>query len=222
MITKLNLKVSLLALILAASTAFAQQATIEVMGTSTKEIKPQKISVEAYIQNREGSSKKAEDKTSDMMEKVLAYIEMSSGAGNARVTSVKVKPRWNSINEEYEYISMQYVSFEIDSLLAYEDILEDIMGKGISGIADIKYMIKNQEEEKNKLMGDAYRNAQKKAQSLAIQMEMKLGKAVMVKEMMGDQHNKDYISIDSNLLSDMLLPSKVVMTSTVTVTFALN
>ncbi len=222
MITRLNLKVSLLALILATSTAFAQQATIEVMGTSTKEIKPQKISVEAYIQNREGSSKKAEDKTSDMMEKVLAYIEMSSGAGNARVTSVKVKPRWNSINEEYEYISMQYVSFEIDSLLAYEDILEDIMGKGISGIADIKYMIKNQEEEENKLMGDAYRNAQKKAQSLAVQMEMKLGKAVMVKEMMGDRHNKDYISIDSNLLSDMLLPSKVVMTSTVTVTFALN
>jgi len=221
--SKLNLGLLLAIIVLAANPLLAQKATVAVTGMSVKEVNPQKVKVEAYVKAREGSSEKAHSQTVGSTEDVLEYIQESMGIGNAAVSAVNIKPWWNSVEEEYEYIAVQHITFEIDSLMGYQSLIEKVMDKGVSGVTSVKYMVKDADQQQSALLGQAYNNAKAKATTLASDMGMKIGKAISVKELRNSESTSmEYVTIDPNIAADAIFPSKVVLTSKVEVTFEAN
>tara|TARA_R110002072_G_scaffold239187_4_gene396974 strand:- start:70 stop:720 length:651 start_codon:yes stop_codon:yes gene_type:complete len=212
-------KISILlsALFISTQFAFAQGSSIEVIGEAEVAVEATGLLVEVSILTKEGSAEKALKETSDAVEDIVEYIFETPGIAKLATTGVSIEAEWNKKEEEYEYISVQTLTIRIDSILGYDEIMQDLAGKGINQISNITYLVEDEAGVRKALLAQAVANAKEKAEIIAKKSGTRVGGKVNVVEQTTENDLKLMKIIGE--LENSFVPSKVIIKSSVLVSY---
>ena len=115
----------------------------------------------------------------------------------------------------------QEVTMTIDSLGAFEEALEEVLGMGADGVASAKTQTDDQEATDNAVLKDAIKNARSKAEDMIEGENQSVGKIVSV-EVIEDAEAQSYIIADKMSTYQGLAMNKMLNEARVRVTFELN
>lgn len=162
-----RIKLFALVFILAQSFAFAQNSSVEVRGEAEMAVEPIGLMVEVSILNREKSADKALKATAKSVEKIAKVINKNEGISSFSTNDVSIEGNWNKTDKAYEYISVQTLTIRIDSILAYDKVMDKLSGAGINQISKVSYIVADEEGKRMALLGQAVANAKQKALAIA-------------------------------------------------------
>lgn len=212
-------KVSILlfTFILSSNFAFAQGSSIEVLGEAEVAVLATGLLVEVSILTKESSAEKALKETSKAVENIVEYIFENPGITSLATTGSTINGEWSKKEGEYEYVSVQTLTLRIDSILGYDDIMQDLAGKGINQISEVIYLVADEDGVRKALLAEAMQNAKEKAGVIAKKAGTRVGGNVNVVEQSIDNDLK--LMKVAGEMENSFIPSKVIIKSAVLVTY---
>jgi len=171
--------------IFANSTVYAK--TVSSTGTATIEVVPDLVVVYFNIQTTGSTSSVADDKNSEIYEKMKSDIlALGFGEDEIQTESYSVYPEydWSSGTQKLkDYIAVHSVKMKIP--IGNKDKIDEVISAGIdagSGISYLNYELTDENQSKYKIdaIKMATEDARKKAEALALGSQSKLGKLVSV------------------------------------------
>ncbi|MGB0175588.1 MAG: SIMPL domain-containing protein [Owenweeksia sp.] len=164
----------------------AQQAntsprTIDVIGTAEQVLKPDQVMIQIVIENSEESPKAAQAKTSQAASKALSYLKTKTSIKSIETNYVSLRPQRIDYNKDtYRYVAVQNISFVLEDIGEYQNVIIDLMERGANGIGNVQFESTKREKLEQQLLAQAVRNAREKAVFLATQLEQQVGRAVYI------------------------------------------
>lgn len=207
----------LIAFILTSNLAFAQNSSIEVLGEAEVAVQATGLLVEVSILTKEKSAERALRETSKAVENIVEYIFENPGITSLATTGSTINGEWSKKEGEYEYVSVQTLTLRIDSILGYDEIMQDLAGKGINQISEVTYLVEDEDGVRKALLAKAMENAKEKADIIAKKTGTRVGSNVNVVEQTVENDLK-LMKIASEM-ENSFVPSKVIIKSAVVVTY---
>lgn len=212
-----KISILLIAFILTSNLAFAQNSSIEVLGEAEVAVQATGLLVEVSILTKEKSAERALKETSKAVENIIEYIFETPGITSLATTGSTIHGEWSKKEGEYEYVSVQTLTLRIDSILGYDEIMQDLSGKGINQISEVTYLVENEEGVRATLLAKAMENAKTKADIIATKTGTRVGSKVHAVEQAVENDLK-LMKIASEL-ENSFLPTKVIIKSAVVVIY---
>lgn len=212
-----KISVLLFTLLLSSNFALAQGSTIEVTGEAEVAVPAVGLMVEVSILTKESSAEKALKETSGAVEDIVEYIFENKGITSLATTGVSIVGEWSKNDQDYQYVSVQTLTLRIDSIMAYDDIMQDLAGKGVNQISEVVYLVEDEEGIRKSLLSKAMNNAKEKANIIAKQSGTKVGTNVNVVEQTAENDLK-LMKVASEMETSFV-PSKVIIKSSVLVIY---
>ena len=207
----------LIALFFASNFAFAQGSSIEVTGEAQVAVPATGLLVEVSILTKENSAEKALKENSNIVEDIVEYIFENPGITSLSTTGSTINGEWNKKEEEYEFVSVHTLTLRIDSIMGYDEIMQDLAGKGVNQISKVTYLVADEADIRATLLAEAMIDAKAKADIIAKKSGSRVGSNVNVVEQTADNDIK-LMKIASELETSYV-PSKVIVKSAVVVIY---
>lgn len=207
----------LIALIFATNLAFAQSTSIEVMGEAQVAVQAIGLEVEVSILTKKNSAEKALKETASSVEDIVEYIFETPGITSIATTGSAIEGEWNKKEEEYEYVSVQTLTVRIDSIMGYDEIMQDLAGNGVNQISKVTYIVADEASIRKTLLAEAMADAKSKADIIAKKSGTRVGKNINVVEQAAESDLK--LMKVATEMETSFVPSKVIIKSSVLVTY---
>lgn len=211
--------------VIKAQTAASEGRGVDVVGTAQKVLTPDKVIIQIAVENRAKSAKGAQEATSQSVAKVLAYLKSKDNIKSVETNYVSLRPQRIDYNrEEYEYIAMQQIAFELNNIGDYQNVIIDLLDRGVNGIGQVMFESSQRKEAERKLLADAVRNAREKAEFLAAQLNQEVGKAIYISDRIQSAgptpvYFRDALKVESQAV---IAPGELKVSAEVNVTFQLK
>jgi uncharacterized protein YggE len=161
----------------------AQTRTISVTATAHEEIVPQSARVSVFICLQEKDAKKAYSSVFKEAEDLSESLQEQKGMNDLDLMPLQVDTWWDKEKGRYAAEACQEISFRLDSLAYFEEVMEDVFKDGVSRVSSVELLPENPENANLSLQAKAIAEARSKAESLATDFGLKLGKPISVEVM---------------------------------------
>lgn len=204
------------------------QSTVVVYGEGVVDVVPDQVLINSRIEHEGESVQEVKKKNDAVVNKVLGYLK-SQGIPekNIRTTYVNLNKNYNYNEKSYSYVAYQTIAVKLEDLRGYEFIISGMLDAGLNGIDGIEFLSSNQEMHEKQARKIAMHNARSRAEDYAGALNQKIGKAVSISEMEGNNFNPVYKTEMIRLQGDAgeqetLSPGEMQVTARVAVGFLLE
>ncbi|HAD98517.1 MAG TPA: hypothetical protein DCG19_13995 [Cryomorphaceae bacterium] len=161
----------------------SSQPTIDVIGTAEQVLNPDQVIIQIIIENSESTPKEAQTKTSQAAAQALSYLKSKTGISSIETNYVNLRSQRIDYNKEtYQYIATQNIGFVLKDIGDYQNVIVDLMEKGVNGIGSVRFESSQREKLEQQLLAKAVKNAKEKAIFLASQLNQQIGSAVHISD----------------------------------------
>ena len=161
----------------------SSQPTIDVIGTAEQVLNPDQVIIQIIIENSESTPKEAQTKTSQAAAQALSYLKSKTSISSIETNYVNLRSQRIDYNKEtYQYIATQNIGFVLKDIGDYQNVIVDLMEKGVNGIGSVRFESSQREKLEQQLLAKAVKNAKEKAIFLASQLNQQIGSAVHISD----------------------------------------
>ena len=170
----------LLLLILPGS-SFGSERIIAVQGEATMEVEPDQIAMEIVVTNTHESDVAKAKAVVDEVSLKVADTLISKGVDANDITSstmtIDVEERYdrNDISMEIGHLASREIDVKIRDVTSYTTIIQALVEVGVTRITGVRAEVSNYDELRLQTLGAAAKDARRKAEYLAAQLDTKLG-----------------------------------------------
>jgi len=226
----LNVILLILSLVVLIPYSYANEGGIEVIGTEKVSVVPDMAKFSFSINDRGNILAQLKEKI-DKKTASLVSLCKKLGIEKKNISSSEM-----SIYPQYNYETKKFIGYEVsrdikvtlNDLIKYSELLNGAIGAGITTIKRIELDIKDRSKLENKALGAAIDVARNKAEIIAKNSGVKLGKVINVKEGSSPFEVGSYDFMERSGQSPMAQqqgafePGEISVTATVVVKYKIN
>lgn len=157
---------------------------IEVIGEASISLPADYAEVQITSSQYNIQAKVAHEQATKDMAKAIEYLKKNKAVSDIKTTRVILNER-NNGNGSIGYYASQSLSFKLNDLSKYDEIILGLIGVGVNGINNVNFKSSETEKYKDILLQRAMQNARKKAQLMAAEYGQKVGRAIMISDRVG-------------------------------------
>ncbi len=175
---------ALLGGILPAQTPVTESSgVIDVTGSAFMDVSPDYASIVIRVEKRSPSAREAQEAVSELMAKVLKYLEQRGDVAEVKTQYVNLHPEYNYQEKMVNnYTANQSLSFDLQNLQAYDELMVELLELGINGISNVQFKSSQEEAIRKSLLGRAVLAAREKALTMTAELGQSVGKAVYISD----------------------------------------
>ncbi len=200
--------------------------TIDVIGTAEHVLVPDQVMVQIIIENSESGPKEAQAKTSQAATRALSYLKSRNSVKSIETNYVNLRPQRIDYNKDtYRYIAIQNITFTLEDVGDYQNVIIDLMERGVNGIGNVRFDSSQREKAEQELLAKAIKNAREKAVFMASQLGQQIDAAVHISDRISQNQGDVPLQFKSSVMEDgsgSIAPGELRITAQVNVVFELK
>ncbi len=158
-----------------------QPGTIDVIGEASVNLAPDYATINIVVEKQHLKPAEAQKATMEEMSAVLSYLKSVKNISEVKTQVVELRPVYRDYQKgEKEYMARQIVSFRLNDLEQYDDVILELLQKGIDGIGQVAFRSTAEEKYEETLLKQAVIDAREKATLLAAELGQSIGKATFI------------------------------------------
>lgn len=181
-------KILFFAALLMSVVAFAQQqpqqnSLVNVTGTGTVHIVPDKVVIKARVEHTGKSPAEVKAQNDKVVNSIIKYLK-SQGieSKNFQTEYLNLNKDYNYNTKETFYSSNQAISIQLNDLKKYEELMSGLLETGLNRIDGIEFQTSKREALESEARKLAVLNAQEKAKEYAAALGQSIGQAQSISE----------------------------------------
>ena len=170
-----------------------QQPMVQVVGEGIVTVVPDKVVIKARVEHTGKSAAEVKKQNDSVVNLVIKYLK-SEGvpAKNIQTDYIRLNKEYDYNGKEYFFSANQAISIHLDDLKKYEKIMSGLLNSGLNRIDGIEFKTSNEEKLKSEARKKAVLNARMKADEYATALGQKIGVAIIINEVDGQQYQPVY------------------------------
>ncbi len=210
----------------AATAQNTQAPMVQVVGEGTVTVVPDKVVIKARVEHTGKSATEVKRQNDSVVNQVIKYLK-SEGipAKNIQTDYIRLNKEYDYNAKEYFFSANQAISIHLDDLKKYEEIMSGLLNSGLNRIDGIEFKTSNEEKLKSEARKKAILNARTKAEEYVTALGQKMGGAVMINEVEGQQYQPVYrvakMESSDSTQGETIAPGEMEVTVKVNVGFIL-
>jgi len=183
-----------LTLVLLPITVLGSERIVAVQGNATMKVKPDQIALEIVVENSHNSDVAKAKTVVDEVSSSVAETLISKGVDVGDITSstitIDTDERYDRNDNPIEvgHVASREIDVTIRDVTSYTAIIQALVKVGVTRITEVRAEISNYDELRLEVLGSATKDARKKAEYLAAQLDAKLARVHRI----GDQRVNDH------------------------------
>jgi uncharacterized protein YggE len=160
-----------------------QQSLVNVTGTGTVHIVPDKVLIKARVEHSGKSAAEVKAQNDKVVNGIIKYLK-SKGieAKNFQTEYLNLNKDYNYNTKETFYSANQAISIQLNDLKRYEEIMSGLLETGLNRIDGIEFQTSKREELESEARKLAVLNAREKASEYAQALGQSIGQAHSISE----------------------------------------
>lgn len=162
----------------------ALSRTIDVSGTGSVMVVPDKVRIEVRIAHEGQELQTVKKQLDSDVSKVLKFLKsFPLEAKQYQTSRISLNKNFNYQTKESQYEGFQSVTIMLTDLKRYTALMEGLFKAGVNRIEGVQFMVSNPEQYRSQARKLAVQHARGKATEISEALGQELGKAVSVREL---------------------------------------
>ncbi|RLA43373.1 MAG: hypothetical protein DRR42_21820 [Gammaproteobacteria bacterium] len=178
-------------------TLFGSERIVAVQGNATLEVEPDQIAMEIVVENTHkndvAKAKAIVDKISSKVAETLILAGVDAGDITSATITIDTDDRYDRNDNPVKigHLASREIDVTIRDVTSYATIVQALVEVGVTRITGVRAEVSNYDELQLEVLGMAAKDARKKAEYLAGQLDAKLAKVHRI----GDHRFYDHFGV---------------------------
>ncbi len=159
---------------------------IEVMGEATISLTADYAEIQLGSSAVNSDASVAHKEATAQMTETIEYLKKQKAVSDIKTTQVSLNAHYSSSRSETpKYMARQSLSFKLNDLSKYDEIMLGLINMGLNNISNVSFKSTQAENAEKALLQQAMQNARKKAELMAGEYGQQVGRALMISDRVG-------------------------------------
>jgi len=180
------------------------EGVIEVVGTATIEVSPDYAVISLRVQRAAETAEEAQAGLDEVMKQVLPYLEQRPDVENVQTQFINLIPQMDyQKNEVSNFRASQSFSFHLLNLKAYNNVLIELLGKGVNVVNGVQFKTSQEEAIHRKLVRESVLRAKEKAINMSRALDREVGEALYISDHMESNNGRPIVRAEMKMYSSL-------------------
>ncbi len=199
---------------------------IEVLGEAKITVPADYVEIQISANAQSGDAREAHRMATEEMAKAIAFLKKQQNVSDVKTTRVSLNPRQiGPKSGNIEYYATQSLSFRLNDVQSYDNIMLGLIESGINGIGNVSFRSSEAESFADALLKKAMQDARRKAVLMAAEYGQQVGRAIHISDRaMGEMPRPmlQYKAASYDMAGPSVEAGEIELTTTVNVQFELK
>ena len=164
-----------------------------VQGEGVIKVAPDAVLIRSRIEHEGQDPQEVKEQNDSVVNNIIKYLKQQGiPAENVQTEYINLNKNYNYDNKTYSYVANQAISIKLEDLEDYEEIMTGLLDVGLNRIDGVEFKTSELEKHQTEARKKAVINARQKAQEYATALGQKIGKAVIITEIEGNNYPPMY------------------------------
>ena len=208
------------------NTTAVPYGAIDVTGEASISVPADYVEIHISANANSKDAKEAHRMATEEMAKAIDFLKKQKNISELKTTRISLNPRQvGARNEDIEYYASQTLTFRLNDVKQYDQVMLGLIGIVINGINHVSFQSSEAEGMQDMLLKEAMQEARRKAALMAAEYGQEIGRAVHISDRTdygGPRPMMEYKSASFDMAGPSVEAGEIELSTTVNVQFELK